>query len=108
MSDNGPHAKRAGKLRNGNPSGDPSKAPRCGANAKRTQLPCRSPAMPNGKCRLHGGASSGPKTTEGLERAKKSNWKHGRFSVSAKARRKEGAGLLREVKSLLLQMKEMG
>src|SRR5215510_14897946 len=47
-----------GSLRNGNQPGDPSVAPRCGARAKtRGGKPCRAPAMPNGRCRLHGGLS---------------------------------------------------
>lgn len=32
--------------------------PRCGART-RSGTPCRCPAMPNGKCRIHGGASPG-------------------------------------------------
>jgi hypothetical protein len=32
--------------------------PRCGART-RSGLSCRCPAMPNGKCRLHGGLSPG-------------------------------------------------
>jgi hypothetical protein len=31
---------------------------RCGAST-RTGSPCQCPAMPNGKCRIHGGASPG-------------------------------------------------
>ena len=31
---------------------------RCGART-RSGAPCRCPAMPNGKCRIHGGASPG-------------------------------------------------
>lgn len=31
---------------------------RCGAKT-RTAHPCKSPAMPNGRCRMHGGKSSG-------------------------------------------------
>src|SRR5215472_11508713 len=30
-------------------------APRCGARSKRTGKPCRGAAMPNGRCKLHGG-----------------------------------------------------
>ena len=41
-------------------------APRCGAWARRTGLPCRKPAMAKGRCRLHGGCSTGPRTAEGL------------------------------------------
>ncbi len=32
--------------------------PRCGAKT-RAGSPCRCPAMPNGKCRIHGGLSPG-------------------------------------------------
>ena len=34
--------------------------PLCGAYSRRTGKPCRQPAMKNGKCRLHGGKSTGP------------------------------------------------
>jgi len=46
--------------------GDPMKAPRCGAIAKSTGLPCRAPAMVNPatglrkRCHKHGGGSPGP------------------------------------------------
>jgi hypothetical protein len=43
--------------------------------------------MPNGRCRLHGGKSTGPRTLEGLERSKRANWKHGYYSREAKAER---------------------
>lgn len=48
-------------------------APRCGAHARTTGQPCRSPAMKNGKCRMHGGkAGRKPKhgryTREAIER----------------------------------------
>ena len=32
-------------------------APRCGARSKRTGKPCRAAAMPNGRCKVHGGKS---------------------------------------------------
>src|SRR3954466_1529332 len=39
-------------------------SPRCGAKT-RSGRPCHSPAMPNGRCRMHGGASPGaPKVEE--------------------------------------------
>jgi hypothetical protein len=62
-------------------------APRCGARSKRTGKPCRSAAMANGRCKLHGGKSTGPRTPEGLERSRRANWKHGHFSRQAKAER---------------------
>ena len=70
---------RRGWLRNGNPPGDPSKAPRCGAKT-RAGTPCRSPAMANGRCRMHGGTSTGPRTPEGLARVAKANYKHGKYT----------------------------
>jgi len=62
-------------------------APRCGARSKRTGKPCQGAAMPNGRCKLHGGKSTGPRTPEGLERSRRANWKHGHFSREAKAER---------------------
>jgi hypothetical protein len=62
-------------------------APRCGARSKRTGLPCRAAAMPNGRCKVHGGKSTGPRTPEGLERSRRANWKHGYYSREAKAER---------------------
>src|SRR2546423_1873015 len=62
-------------------------APRCGARSKRTGKPCRAAAMPNGRCKVHGGKSTGPRTPEGLERSRRANWKHGHFSGEAKAER---------------------
>jgi len=59
-----------GWLRHGNPAGDPSQAPRCGART-RTDQPCRAPAV-RGKqrCRMHGGRSTGPRTASGSERVR--------------------------------------
>jgi hypothetical protein len=36
-------------------------APRCGARSKRTGKPCLGAAMPNGRCKFHGGKSTGPR-----------------------------------------------
>ena len=43
--------------------------------------PCGSPAMANGRCRLHGGKSTGPRTAEGLERMRRAKTKHGLYSA---------------------------
>ena len=45
--------------------------------------------MANGRCRMHGGPSTGPRTPEGLERSRKSGWKHGYYSAEAKQVRRE-------------------
>jgi hypothetical protein len=86
--------RRSGTLRHGNPSGDPSKSPRCGAKT-RSGKPCRAPAMWSERknkytrCRLHGGASTGPRTPEGRARCQMANWRHGDYSNAAKADRRE-------------------
>lgn len=41
----------------------------CGAQTKRG-TPCRCIALPNGRCRLHGGKSTGPKSAEGWARTR--------------------------------------
>jgi len=60
-------------------------APRCGACCKRTGLACQAPAMPNGRCRMHGGASTGPRTLEGLARSTAARWRHGKRDAAARA-----------------------
>ncbi len=82
-----------GWLRNGNPSGDPSKSPRCNA-LTRSGGRCKAPAMRSKRtggytrCRLHGGASTGPRTPEGKERCRRANWRHGRRSAEWNMHRK--------------------
>jgi len=71
--------KNSGSLNNGNPQGNPNSAPRCGAKTRKG-TPCKAPAMKNGRCRFHGGKSTGPRTPEGLERSRKANRKHGLYS----------------------------
>lgn len=71
-----PHAKRRGRLKNGAPGGDPSTAPRCGSRT-RSGMACRAPAMANGRCRMHGGASTGPRTQDGLRRLRAARTTHG-------------------------------
>ena len=55
-------------------------SPRCGART-RSGNACRSPAMANGRCRMHGGKSTGPPTAEGLQRMRKARTIHGRYSA---------------------------
>jgi hypothetical protein len=80
-------------LLHGNRSGDPSTAPRCGAKT-RSGRACQAPAMRSTKtgnytrCRMHGGASTGPRTEEGLERCRRARWKDGLRSSAAMAERR--------------------
>lgn len=54
--------------------------PRCGART-RSGVPCRSPAMPNGRCRMHGGGSTGP-SAEACKRMSETRMQHGRYARS--------------------------
>jgi len=40
----------------------------CGAKTRRG-APCKALALPNGRCRFHGGMSTGPKSAEGKAKA---------------------------------------
>jgi hypothetical protein len=39
----------------------------CGAYARTTGNPCQAKALPNGRCKNHGGLSTGPKTIKGRQ-----------------------------------------
>ena len=49
-------------------AGKPRSKIRCGARRKRDGQPCQAPALANGRCKFHGGMSTGPKTPEGKAR----------------------------------------
>ncbi len=76
-----------------NLSGNPNAAPRCGAQTRQGGV-CRQPAMPNKRCRLHGGKSTGPRTTEGLKRVRSARTSHGQYSADSRRL----AGLVRMLK----------
>jgi hypothetical protein len=66
---------------------------RCGARSRRGSQ-CQSPAMPNGRCRMHGGKSPG------APKRNKNALKHGRYTAEAIANRREIGTLLRAMKAL--------
>ena len=85
MADPGqdPMPRVGNRLKNGVTGGDPAKAPRCGART-RCGAPCEQPAMANGRCRMHGGKSTGPRTAEGLERLRAARTRHGGYGKEAR------------------------
>lgn len=56
------------------------------------------------RCRLYGGASTGPKTPDGIERCRRANWKHGERSAIAVAERR---AFPLEVWQLILESKQL-
>ena len=42
-------------------------APKCLAHARTTGQPCKNASMPNGRCKMHGGKSTGRPITHGLK-----------------------------------------
>lgn len=62
-------------------------SPRCGARTRCGGI-CKQPAMPNRRCRMHGGASTGPRTPEGLERVRAARTTHGQRTAEMETLRK--------------------
>ena len=80
--------------------------PRCQAKSKRSGNQCLKAAM-RGKavCRTHGGASTGPRTPEGLQKCAEVMTIHGRETRAIRAIRDEK---LRELRDLERFMKAEG
>ena len=58
---------------------------RCGAKTRRGTS-CQAPAkQPVGRCRVHGGASTGPRTKDGLKRLTEARTTHGKFTKKKRA-----------------------
>ena len=61
-------------------AGTRTRAKLCGAKTRKGQS-CRTPAMPNGRCRMHGG------TNPGAPKGNRNAWKHGHRSAEHQAMR---------------------
>lgn len=81
--------------------------PRCGARCKRTNQPCRGAAMRNGRCRMHGGGSTGAHTSEGIERCRVASWKHGKRDMVARAKARQRGTALRLMADLRRLLESM-
>ena len=74
---------------------------RCGAKTRRGTA-CQRPANKrNGRCRLHGGASSGPRTKEGLAKIAAANTTTGQHTKAMIAKRKEEAKIAKGLRDRL-------
>jgi hypothetical protein len=74
--------------------------PRCGART-RSGRACQSAAMPNGRCRMHGGSSPGAPRGES-----NGMWRHGLRSIETIQRRREMTAEMRELRRLIRALRE--
>ncbi len=98
-------AARIGPLRNGNPRGNPNLAPRCGART-RAGCACRAPAMTNGRCRMHGGASTGPRTEAGRASLRAARTTHGGYGAESQAALRRTGAFIAETRALLASLRQ--
>lgn len=73
-------------------------SPRCGAKTRKG-TPCQSPAMANGRCRMHGGKSLG------APMGNRNAIKHGRYTSEAITRRREITELMRAMRQTAKEVK---
>ena len=74
---------------------------RCGAKTRRGTA-CRRPASKrNGRCRLHGGASTGPRTEQGRAKIAAANTTTGQHTKAMIARRREDAKIAKGLRDRL-------
>ena len=77
---------------------------RCGAKTRKGSA-CQRPAnKKNGRCRVHGGASTGPRTEEGRTRISEANLRHGRYTKDKLEKQRENAARGREIRKELRQL----
>ena len=77
---------------------------RCGAKTRKG-TPCQRPArLPVGRCRLHGGASTGPRTEEGLARLTAARTTHGKYAKDKRAVAKHRAEVGRQMRAELAEL----
>ena len=79
---------------------------RCGAKTRRGTA-CRRPASKrNGRCRLHGGASTGPRTEQGRAKIAAANTTTGQHTKAMIARRREDAKIAKGLRDRLRVIEE--
>jgi len=79
---------------------------RCEARTRRGTL-CQRPGNKiNGRCRLHGGRSTGPRTKEGLARLAESKVTHGRTTAAERVKARHRAEVGRQVMGELKEIEQ--
>ena len=71
----------------------------------RRGTPCQRPArLPVGRCKLHGGASTGPRTKDGLARLTEARTKHGLYTKEKRAEARRFAEQGRQMRGELKEL----
>ena len=79
---------------------------RCGART-RQGTGCQRPAnKKNGRCRLHGGASTGAKTSEGRKRISQANIRHGKYMKETLEKQRMNAAIGRAIRKEIRQIEQ--
>ena len=79
---------------------------RCGAKTRKS-TPCQRPALKDKtRCRLHGGASTGPRTEKGLARLTAARTTHGKYAKEKRAIAKQRAAIGRRVMGELKRIEQ--
>ena len=79
---------------------------RCWAKTRKG-TPCRRPAYKrNGRCSLHGGRPTGPKTEDGLARLTAARTTHGKYTKEKRAAAKRFAEQGRQMRAELAELEE--
>ena len=77
---------------------------RCGAKTRKG-TPCQRPArLPVGRCRLHGGVSTGPQTKDGLARLTEARTRHGLYTKEKRAAARRFAEQGRQIRAELAEL----
>jgi len=84
--------------------GDQWEGVRCGAKTRRGTLCQRPGTKRNGRCKLHGGRSTGPTTEAGLARLIASKIKHGKFTKEKREEAKLRAQVGRQMRGELAEL----
>jgi hypothetical protein len=84
--------------------GDQWEGVRCGAKTRSGSECQRSAYKVNGKCHLHGGASTGPRTKDGLARLTEARTIHGKFTKEKRAAARRFAEQGRQMRGELKEL----
>ena len=79
---------------------------RCLAKTRRGTACQRAAYKHNGRCALHGGRSTGPRTQRGLQRISEANLKHGRQTKDKLAAQRHAAEVGRRVTAELKRLEQ--